>query len=640
MSLPEDIFTPWRDPPHGLEERHVGRTAELGALVSALNTFANGKRPLPLYVHGPRGFGKSHLLALARHRVQSACDAQGVQVITVSEDIPTLTTAAALVSRIQAQDTPAWMASTIAAPPTPGRRVVFVEGLDKHLLKMKAPQRRGLREWLVEHPDVLIVATGVGLPKAMGREGAFYGFFDPYPVHPLDVEEATELLERLVPAELQASPHWPARLAALVALAGGSPRTLSALGQACAAHPQALASDHLLAVVRSFTAHYQMRFADLSPQEQSIDAQLAIAPRELSPTELGRGLDRGTSHASQLARRLENSGVVAARPEGRATWYSLTEPLFRHWYEYRPAPWEQARASMVGRLLEAVLSPKELIDAWWENPDLRVREAANEVIGRDQGKLRQAWNRIVKALHPDARLPDSAAEADRTRALILRANTLAPDEFSVGQFIVWVAWFHPQLMEEARPVLERAELPATLAAWSFCVDVAGAVAPRQAVRRLIPRLVSALPGKRIDWHSALQSFQTSHINTQPRGRSWRLTELERAQLATVPMFRAHFLLRGKRPDHPPLLDPADLLGAGLSRPLMDGPQLLTAAFRRHDPTLFEFTAQVILQDGIEFYALPFAPDPGVRCPPAPDTLTPGHPRQVTVTTTSRTRRNI
>ena len=64
MALNAEPFSPWHEAPAALSARHVGRARELDALTSGAAAFARGRAPLPMYLFGEPGSGKSHLLAL------------------------------------------------------------------------------------------------------------------------------------------------------------------------------------------------------------------------------------------------------------------------------------------------------------------------------------------------------------------------------------------------------------------------------------------------------------------------------------------------------------------------------------------------------------------------------------------------
>ena len=110
----------------------------------------------------------------------------------------------------------------------------------------------------------------------------------------------------------------------------------------------------LCRVLYGFTAHYQLLFRDLPGQGQQLVELMALAPRALSPTEMSARLGMSPAQVSTIARRLLDNGVLRSRQEGRRSWYSLSEPLFRYWLEYRSAPWSQTRVGLIARLLEAL----------------------------------------------------------------------------------------------------------------------------------------------------------------------------------------------------------------------------------------------------------------------------------------------
>lgn len=364
MTEPIDVYTPWREDPATLTRRHVGREAERVVLTSSVREFVRGGRPLPLFFFGPPGVGKSHLLSLARTELQAELDGAGVALISIPEDIAALSTAAAVLERLgRFQRPPAWMLWGTDRTPValPRRAVVFFEALDRHLEIMHEDERRTLRR-VVDELDLYIVATGGAIGTAFtGRETAFYAAFQCHPLLPLDSAAAGTLLDKVAGDDATSRAEWAARRAAFVTLAGGSPRTLLALGNACATAPTVGAADHLHTILRQFTAHYQMRFRDLSPQGQAVVEVLASAPCELTPTELGRTLGYTASQASTVSNRLREEGVLTSRQEGRFTYFGLAEPLFRHWLEYQAAPWEQTRVGWLSRLIEAVLSPGDAL---------------------------------------------------------------------------------------------------------------------------------------------------------------------------------------------------------------------------------------------------------------------------------------
>ena len=146
-----DVHSPWREEGSVLSARHVGRDPELDAIRAGARAFAVGAAPLPLYIFGARGSGKSHLLALARDVVEAVTPAADVVVTVVPEDLVAMRSAEHLHRVMLAgPETQAWKrwddAHEVRPPePTRGdahrhprdhakqRHVVLFEGLDRQL---------------------------------------------------------------------------------------------------------------------------------------------------------------------------------------------------------------------------------------------------------------------------------------------------------------------------------------------------------------------------------------------------------------------------------------------------------------------------------------------------------------------------
>ena len=600
-----DVYTPWREDLEALRARHVGRADVLEAISKGVAAHLAERSPLPLYVFGPRGSGKSHLLGLCAKELRPQVEAAGLKLLTVSEDIPELTSAEAVLARVRAaQERPGWMrwAQGPAAPQPVERAVVFFEALDKHLIAMPEEQRRALRR-LLEREGLYVVATGCTLPDALtGKNNAFYGAFQAWPLGSLTDEEAVVLLEHVAGDAATGTATWPARCAALISLAGGSPRTLVALGAACGQAPDVWASEHLHTVVRQFTAHYQLRFKDLSPQTQQIVEQLSIAPRELTPTELSERLGFSASQASTLCRRLLEEGVVLDRQEGRHTWYRMGEPLFRFWYEYRTAPWEQTRIAWLGRMIEVVMSPVEMAVALLENPD----EGIHEVIG-------QALQRSVKVGRVRAELVERFGQAmdrgDQPAAcrVIQRwgMTGASPDETFVVRMAARTGWRNQMVRDALGPLLERAGATCLVAAWRFEELLDGGVAPKDAFLQLLDCLPSVSKSPSAGPWFRLLDRVVARLDALPerRGQPWVLHASERRRLARAPFLRVAFLQRGKLPSHRALLSAEDVLAEVHRAPILDWSPLLSASVRVRSERL----TQALLVAGLEMEPAPSLP---------------------------------
>jgi hypothetical protein len=239
------------------------------------------------------------------------------------------------------------------------RTVLVIEGRDRRLTELGSDAGgRELRQRIRAQWDqdnlLWVIGSGVELttPLTDSKE-PFFGWFHTEAILPLDDDDAARLLDPV--ACVTERPSWPARRAALVALAGGSPRVLVTLAETCADPdtPEA-ASEALLTAVERFTPHFQLRFRDLADQAQSVVDLLATAPREVSPGEIAERLGWEQATASKVAGRLHEDGVLSRRRSGAHVWYGISEPLLRFWIEYRTGPWTRTRVALAATLLEVV----------------------------------------------------------------------------------------------------------------------------------------------------------------------------------------------------------------------------------------------------------------------------------------------
>ncbi len=606
-----DVYTPWRDTGEALLARHVGRAAELTAVTDSLRAFARGRgSPLPLFLFGPRGAGKSHLLSLAQHQARPDLDAAGIRLLHVPEDISVLGTANELLQRMAgAARPPSWKRWTRASPRgeelPPAGAVVFIEGLDRHLEHMKEDERRNLRR-AIEESRLYVVATGCVLPSALtSRDSAFYGAFQVHPLLPLGSTEAEQLLDRVAGDEATRLSQWNARRSALVLLAGGSPRTLVALGGACSAAPEAWAADHLHTVLRQFTAHYQMRFRDLAPQAQTALEILTAAPWELTPTDIGGSTGWSASQASTVLNRLRDDGVLSSRAVGRSSYFRLSEPLFRHWYEYRNSPWEETRVGWLSRLIEAVLTSSELAEALVSIPDAGIQEAVRGVVRRGTPRGRQVRTLLTH------RIDDRLARDDDDGA----AGLL--DKWEGGPSDGHELYLLSMASRETHPHF-RAALSSRLgdaavlfqSMWEFESRIRAGAPPREAFSQALRQAAPATEtgGRAWRWASPILLTALEDV-PERRGQPWTLDPGERRLLARMPVLRVAFLERGKLPSHSALLAEEDVRSAlhGSPHPL-DWPGLLQAAIRVRALALA--AALVATGAGPAAFTLPFHPRPG------------------------------
>ncbi len=589
-------------------------------LTSTATSFVEGHRPLPVYLFGPRGSGKSHLLTMLRERITDAARSADIEVVVVPEDIPIQSSAEALLQRFDraASTVPVWATwnqsppRLTSAPAQP--RIVIVEGLDRQLAGLGKQGRRRLRNLLGERPDLFLVASGVTLPRSLTRaDEAFYGAFDPHPVGPLSVDEARELLQRASGREADdTEPRWVARRDALVALTGGSPRALVAVGRAVREDQDAPAVDGLLHVLQDFTAHYQLRFRDLSPLAQRLVETMALAPRQLRPSELSEILGEKAAVVSTTCARLESDGVLIRRTAGRVTHFELVEPLFRFWLEYRTAPWERTRVEWLSRLLEALYAPQELAAAWWSSEDETSRAALRQAVSNDPQATHEAYETLIEQV-TEAHLANDASEvAERLSRLV----ELRLDERQLTGLVLGLTLFDVSLLRDRVIIEAIANMGPLREAVRFANDVlSDAQKPRQAFKRLIGRLPST--ARPLTWLAVSKTVESTLRALHQRSRPWSLSDREQHRLSQLPFLAGLFSLRGKHASDPPLI-PLDVwrsVEIDVSRP--DLGDLLNVAMIHGDASLFGRVAGLV-SSGRGY--LRVCPRPGQTAPDSWDAI--------------------
>jgi biotin operon repressor len=531
---------------------------ERAAIRSAVKAWLAGQRPHPLYLFGPRGSGKSHLLSLAMGELRGDPSAE-LRVLHVPEDVPAASSANELLARIARSDRGARGPVQAGAPGSIGRAVVFIEALDVHLAEMSLDERRELRRrW--QDDGFLIVATGHALTDAFtSRDEPFYHAFRAQPVLALTGREAAALLDRIVRPAVSRSATWPARREVLMVLAEGSPRALCALGAASGADPAGAASDVLLAVVQQLSAHHLHGFRALSAQQQRIVEALCLEPAEAAAARVGQALGLSSATVTSQCRRLQDQGVLLTRDHHGQTLWRVAEPLFRCWFEYRSAPWEEGRVALLARLLEGALRPPRLAELGRAETDALLREAAHRA-GVAPDVEMELTSRFLSALamrrgdvEALARLPVEL----QPMALLTAATRGALDAGARTR--------HAEVLQRSLP---------WLAGLIDSVEMEPTGDAKQDLFAQV-RALNGVPLAFLPWASGLV---VGRLDTwvERRGAAWVLTPSERRELAGVPFLRGMFLRRGERPRDAPLLAPEDVLRLKSPRVSADWTGLLVA----------------------------------------------------------------
>ena len=354
-------FSPNRTAPEDLERIHVQRHQLLKEAVDLLRESALTENKHHLLFIGPRGCGKTHLLALIVHRLQAQADLAGrLRIAWLNEDETStsfldllLRIYRALAGRYPDEFPRADLKPLYGRKPEEARLqleqilveriqkrtvLVLVENLDALFEQFDNLEQRTWRAFIQNHPVFATAATAQRLFAGVSdREQPFFGFFDTRHLRPLTVDEAAELLQKIAQLnrnnalkDFLATPRGRARVQAIHHLAGGNHRLYIVLSDF-------VTRETLDELVRPFeemvdeqlTPYYQERLRWLSPQQRKIVEFLC---QRLHPVPVKEISDRlFATHptiASQL-KQLRDMGYVRSHARGRESLYELAEPLMR-----------------------------------------------------------------------------------------------------------------------------------------------------------------------------------------------------------------------------------------------------------------------------------------------------------------------
>ena len=355
-------YTPSRESAADLDARTVGRDGVLAAVHQRLRAAATTKnRPHTLLV-GPRGAGKSHVLEVALHRLRhDAALVDRLAVAKVAEDVVGLASYADLLVellRSLAPSAPLLRQPSARRDPVAVERaieeelgervlVAVVENLDRLFTAMGTLGQQQFRAWVETSGAVVLLASSPLLFQAVGsRQEPWFGSFAVEHLDDLDLAQGRVLLRQLARARgdtaltaLLDSEKGEARLAALHALSGGSPRVWVILGD-CAS---VTGLDELVPTVErlleDLVPYYQQRLWELPANEQRLVTELGRGPEQATVKELAAATGLNETTAGKTLNRLADVRWVRAekRPgtDQRATWYRLREPMLRHHFQYR-----------------------------------------------------------------------------------------------------------------------------------------------------------------------------------------------------------------------------------------------------------------------------------------------------------------
>ena len=245
---------------------------------------------------------------------------------------------------------PAWQALHARCEGLNRRPLLLIDNLDTLLAGLSSHHQWGLRKRLQGDDGPVLVAAASRYPESThDKDAAFYEFFRIQPLDKLDNEEVFTCLRNIAGHRGSAGQQVltlldtdPGRVAALNALAGGNPRTLSVLYSVLESHMSGDVLSQLSAMLDTFTGWYQARTEELPMQARAVFDALALNWDPMTAAALGQTTGLDTPAVSSQLARLEKAGYVepvalSKRRKGRSG-YQVSERFFNIWYLMRNGP--------------------------------------------------------------------------------------------------------------------------------------------------------------------------------------------------------------------------------------------------------------------------------------------------------------
>ncbi len=383
-------FTPSLMKPEDLEAVFVQREKLAQRMLELIRDSALTPSKHHTLLIGPRGIGKTHLIALVYHRVRAMEDLRDRLLIAwLREEEWGVTSFLDLLLRIfrallAEYDDPALaerVESLYNLPPDAAEHgatallkefvgdralLVFMENLNDVFNGLGDEGQKRLRAYLQENPFNTILATSQSLFNGVKLQTSpFYGFFRIHHLEDLDFDDAVRLLTKIADfeddrelASFIQTPGGRARIRAVHHLAGGNHRVYVIFSQFLTRESLDKLVEPFMRTLDDLTLYYQERMARLSPQQRKIVEFLCDRRRALPVKEIAQRCFMTHQTTSSQLKMLRDMGYVRSIPIGRESYYDLREPLMRLCVEVKKQRGEPIRLFV--DFLRLWYSPREL----------------------------------------------------------------------------------------------------------------------------------------------------------------------------------------------------------------------------------------------------------------------------------------
>jgi len=358
---------------------------------------------------GPRGIGKSHLLANLYYAVKEDTSLNSYWIpLWFAEEEYAVSSIRDLVDRVleeiahefsveknkliveisafkgemaQNDDNDAVFNLTTAFIKDLGNKVgkrfiVITENFNMFLKDISSYEEKKLRAFLMNETSLLFIASAPTLHSYLkdvaDPENALYNLFDVHYLEEFNFEECRELLRQQCLLDKNTRlcdmlESGARKFEIFHRLAGGNPRLMLMFYQLTAFEKSLPEIEKTFAqLLEKLTPYFQSRMENLSSQQRKILLAFAQRLENLTPAEVGRGIHLPTNQVTaQLKKLVEYGflGIVAKEGEKRGTLYELSERIYRYWYQSR-----------TGRGRNVIAGLVEFISEWFSIDELKNLE--------------------------------------------------------------------------------------------------------------------------------------------------------------------------------------------------------------------------------------------------------------------------
>ena len=464
-------YSPGNMDRESLEAVFVGRDDVMKDVLSRIATSIRGPQKHYVLLVGPRGSGKTHLLALAYHRLMARFEADDagnrVAIALLNEEEWGVASYLDLVVRILralAEEEPQLNAEIANVYDRFSKDPVSAEAFAVGLLRRHSEGKtllllcenlvdlfqglgdEGQKRWrsaIQQDGNWAIVATTPQLFAAVTlQKNPFYGFFTIRKLEQIDLDTGIDLLAKKAIhedksdlADFLRTPLGRARARAVHHLAAGNHRAYVVLFDFLDKESLEDLIGPFMHMVDDLTPYYQDRMRQLAPAQRKIIEFLCLEGTPATVKDISTSCLMSQQTAAKQIGELVTAGFISRNQSGRNTFCELSEPLMRICIEVKDNKTQHFRLFV------------EFLRYWFTARELERRHTVHKHDASLADLDRVHVEEAVRCSFADRKEPFADALHDEARrcldagdylGLAKIQEVLARDDGSAGDYGMWV----------------------------------------------------------------------------------------------------------------------------------------------------------------------------------------------------------